>query len=51
MQAEEAEGNNKRGKLPLLLSDPANNDNNKDENALLALTNAATMSGQLQMSS
>ena len=41
MRAEEAKGNNKRGKSPLLLSDPADNDDNKDENALSALTNAA----------
>ena len=43
MRAEEAKGNNKRDKLPLLSSDPANNDDNKDENALSALTNAATI--------
>ena len=39
--AEEAKGNNKRGESPLSSSDPADNDNNKDENALSALTNAA----------
>ena len=46
MRAEEAKGNNKRGESPLSSSDPADNDDNKEENALLALTNAATMSGQ-----
>ena len=46
MRAEEAKGNNKRGESPLSSSDPADNDDNKDENALSALTNAATMSGQ-----
>ena len=45
MRAEEAKGNNKRGELPLSSSDPADNDDNKDENALSAVTNAATMSG------
>jgi hypothetical protein len=46
VRAEEAKGNNKRGESPLSSSDPVDNDDNKDENALLALTNAATMSGQ-----
>ena len=46
MRAEEAKGNNKRGESPLSSSDPTDNDDNKDENALSALTNAATMSGQ-----
>ena len=46
MWAEEAKGNNKRGELPLSLSDPADDDDNKDENALSALTNVATMSGR-----
>ena len=41
MRAEEAKGNNKRGESPLSSSDPADNDENKDENALSALTNAA----------
>ncbi len=41
MLAEEAKGNNKRGKSLLSLSDPTDNDDNKDENALLALTNTA----------
>jgi hypothetical protein len=41
VRAEEAKGNNKRGDSPLLSSDPADNDDNKDENALSALTNAA----------
>ena len=41
MRAEEAKGNNKRGESPLSSSDPADNDDNKDENALSALTNAA----------
>ena len=41
MRAEEAKGNNKRGESPLSLSDPTDNDDNKDENTLLALTNAA----------
>ncbi len=46
MWAEEAKGNNKRGESPLSSSDPADNDDSKDENVLLALTNVATMSGQ-----
>ena len=46
VRAEEAKGNNKRGESLLLSPDPANNNDNKDENALSALTNAATMSGQ-----
>ena len=41
MRAEEAKGNNKRGESPLSSSDPTDNDDNKDENALSALTNAA----------
>ncbi len=46
MRAEETKGNNKRGESPLSSSDPADNDDNKDENALSALTNATTMLGQ-----
>jgi hypothetical protein len=46
VRAEEAKGNNKRGESPLSSSDPTDNDDNKDENVLSALTNAATMSGQ-----
>jgi hypothetical protein len=46
VRAEEVKGNNKRGELPLSSSDPADNDDNKNENALSDLTNAATMSGQ-----
>jgi hypothetical protein len=46
VRAEEAKGNNKRGESLLSLPDPADNNDNKDENALSALTNAATMSGQ-----
>ena len=41
MRAEEGKGNNKRGESPLSSSGPADNDDNKDENALSALTNAA----------
>ena len=41
MRAEEGKGNNKWGESPLSSSDPANNDDNKDEKALSALTNAA----------
>ncbi len=47
MRAEEAKGNNKWDKSMLSSSDSADNDNNKDKNVLLALTNMATMSGQL----
>jgi hypothetical protein len=43
VRAEEAKGNNKRGESPLSSSDPADNDDNKDENALSALTNAPTI--------
>ncbi len=46
MRAEEAKENNKWGESLLSSSDPADNNNNKDENALSALTNAATMSWQ-----
>jgi hypothetical protein len=47
VRAEEAnKGNNKRGESPVSLSDPADNEDNKDKNTLSALTNAATMSGQ-----
>ena len=41
MRAEKAEENNKWGESPLSSSDPSNNDNNKDKNALSDLTNAA----------
>jgi hypothetical protein len=40
VRAEVAKGNNKRGESPLSSSDPAGNDDNKDKNALSALTNA-----------
>jgi hypothetical protein len=41
VRAEEAKGKNKQGESPLSSSDPADNDDNKDKNALSALTNAA----------
>ena len=40
VRAEEGKGNNKRGESPLSSSDPTDNDDNKDENVLSALTNA-----------
>ena len=49
--AEKAEGNDKRGELLLSLSDPTNNDDNKDKNGLSALTNALRMPGQPPLSS